>query len=106
MDIMKMNVLFLTCADEREAEDISDVLLKKKLVVCIKKTKVKSSFLYKGKIDEADEVLLIMDSVEENFSAIEKEVRKIHSYETFVLLASPVIKSSKGVKEWMKKELE
>jgi len=99
-------VLFLTCADEREADEISNVLLMKKLVVCIKKTKVKSSFLYKGKIDDADEVLLIMDSLEEKFSKIEKEVRKIHSYETFVLLASPIIKSSKGVKEWMKVELK
>jgi len=98
-------VLFLTCADEREADEITDALLRKKLVVCIKKTKVESSFLFKGKTDAADEVMLIMDSIEKNFSAIENEVRKIHSYKTFVLLASPIIKSSKGVKEWMKTEI-
>ena len=103
---MKIITLFLTCVDEIEADEISDVLLRKKLVVCIKASKVKSSFLYKGKIDEADEVLLIMDSVEEKFSAIEKEVRKIHSYKTFVLLVAPVIKSSKGVREWIKSELK
>ncbi|OGK23147.1 hypothetical protein A3A46_01180 [Candidatus Roizmanbacteria bacterium RIFCSPLOWO2_01_FULL_37_13] len=101
-----MIALFLTCADEEEAEKISAVLLKKKLVVCIKKVKVKSSFLFKKKIDKADEVLLIMDSIEEKFSEIEKEVRKIHSYETFVLLATSVIKSSKGVREWIKDELK
>src|SRR3989344_9549805 len=100
-----MIALFLTCADEEEAEKISAVLLKKKLVVCIKKTKVKSSFLFKKKIDKADEVLLIMDSLEEKFSVIEKEVRKIHSYKTFVLQGSPVIKSSKGVEEWIEQEL-
>ena|SRR3989344_5964270 len=98
-------VLFLTCADEREADEITDALLRKKLVVCIKKTKVESSFLFKGKTDAADEVMLIMDSIEKNFSAIENEVRKIHSYETFVLLASPVIKSSKGINGWIKTEL-
>jgi len=99
-------VLFLTCADEREANEITDVLLRKKLVVCIKKTKVESSFLFKGKTDAASEVLLIMNSIGKNFFAIEKEVRKIHSYKTFVLLASPIIKSSKGVKEWIKEELK
>lgn len=103
---MKIITLFLTCADEKEADEIMDVLLAKRLVVCIKKTKVKSSFLYKGKVDGANEVLLIMDSLEEKFSAIEKEVRKIHSYETFVLLATTVIRSSKGVKEWIKSELK
>ena len=99
-------VLFLTCADEREADEITDVLLRKKLVVCIKKTKVESSFLFKGKTDAADEVLLIMDSVEEKFKEIEKEVRKIHSYKTFVLLASPILKASKGVRKWIKKEIK
>lgn len=102
---MKIIILFLTCANEEEAEKISDVLLKKKLVVCIKKTKVKSRFLFKNKIDNADEILLIMDSIEDKFDQIEKEVRKIHSYETFVLLATSVIKSSKGIKEWIKEEL-
>lgn len=103
---MKTAIFYLTCANEWEAEEISDVLLSKKLVVCIKKTKVKSNFLFKGKVDEADEVLLIMDSIEEKFSAIEKEVRKIHSYDTFVLMATPIIKSSKGVREWIKEELK
>ncbi len=102
---MKIITLFLTCTNDKEAEKISDVLLNKRLVVCIKKMGVKSSFLFKKKIDKAQEVLLIMDSVEEKFEQIENEVRKIHSYETFVLVATPVVKSSKGVEEWMKEEI-
>ncbi|OGK11261.1 hypothetical protein A2954_06060 [Candidatus Roizmanbacteria bacterium RIFCSPLOWO2_01_FULL_37_12] len=103
---MKIIILFLTCANLEEAEKISQALLKKKLVVCIKKTNVLSSFLWEGKLDKSEEVLLIMDSIEEKFAEIEKEVRKIHSYETFVLVANPVINSSKGVKEWIKKEIK
>ena len=64
---MKPNILFLTCTDSEEAEKISVTLLKKRLVVCIKKIPISSSYLYKGKIESADEVLLIMDSIEENF---------------------------------------
>ena len=102
---MKIVNLLLTCANDKEAEKISQALLKKHLAVCIKKTKVSSSFLWKGKIDKDNEILLLMDSVEEKFAEIEKEIRKLHSYETFVLMAVPVIKVSKGIEEWMKDEI-
>lgn len=102
---MKIILIFLTCANEKEADIISGILLKKRLVVCIKKTPVSSSFLWKRKSDKSKETLLIMDSIEDNFEMIEKEVKKLHSYKTFVLIATPVIKSSNGIEKWMKEEL-
>ena len=103
---MKIILLFLTCANEKEADAIARTLLEKHLIVCAKKLPVSSSFFWKGSIDSADEVLLIMESVEEKFNAIEQEVRKLHSYETFVLLSVPVSRGSKGVEEWIEEGLE
>lgn len=101
---MKLCILFLICANDKEADKISQTLLKKKLVVCAKKFPVSSSFLFKSKIDNSNEILLIMESTEEKFSEIEKEVAKIHSYETFVLFSLPVIQTTQSVKEWIKQE--
>lgn len=103
---MKMVLLFLPCGDDKEAEKISQSLLEKHLIVCAKKTPSSSAFFWKGEIDKANEILLIMESVEENYEEIEKEVRKLHSYETFVLSALPVIKYSKGVEDWLKEGLK
>ena len=100
-----MILLFLACADDKEAEKISQALLQKHLIVCVKKTPFSSTFFWKGKIDKANEILLVMESVEENYEEIEKEVRKLHSYKTFVLSAIPVIKYSKGVETWLKEGL-
>lgn len=102
---MKPCLLYLTCADNKEAEKISQSLLEKRLVVCIKKFPVSSSFLWKGKIDHANEVLLIMESIEEKYIEIKKEVAKLHSYETIVLFSCPITKTTKKVKDWMKEEL-
>jgi len=102
---MKPCLLYLTCADDKEAEKISQALLEKRLAVCIKKSPVSSSFLWKGKIDHANEILLIMESIEEKFAETEKEVAKLHSYESFVLFSSPISQTTKKVKDWMKKEL-
>lgn len=102
---MKICVLYLTCANNREAKKISERLLSEKLVFCIKRFPVSSSFLWKGKIDKAYEVLLIMDSIEENFERVRIEVAKIHSYDTFVLFSTPVSQTTEDVKKWVKKEL-
>lgn len=59
-----------------------------------------------GKIDHSDEVLLIMDSVEENFSKIEAEVKKLHSYDVFVLISVPVSQTTKKVENWIKAEIK
>ncbi|MCJ7740853.1 divalent-cation tolerance protein CutA [Candidatus Microgenomates bacterium] len=102
---MKPSLLFLTCGNDKEAEKIAKTLLAKKLVVCTKRFPVTSSYLWKGKIASGNEILLIMESTEENFPKIEKEVAKIHSYETFVLLSSLVTKTTKKVEGWIKQEL-
>ncbi|MBU0975425.1 MAG: divalent-cation tolerance protein CutA [Patescibacteria group bacterium] len=101
-----MNLLFLTCANKDEAEKIKKVLHEKKLVVCAKMCSVSSSFLWNGKVDNANEVMLIMDSREDLFEQVETEIRKVHSYDTFVLLSVPVTRSSKGIREWIDEELK
>ncbi|OGF99969.1 hypothetical protein A2Y99_01430 [Candidatus Gottesmanbacteria bacterium RBG_13_37_7] len=98
-------LLLLTCVDSKEADCISTILLEKKLIVCVKRFPVSSSFLWKGKIEKTNEVLLIMDSKEENFERVEKEVAKIHSYDSFVLISTPVTHTTDKVKDWMKEEL-
>lgn len=103
---MKMAVFVLTCADKKEADKIGDVLLKKKLIACAKEFSVSSSFWWKGKIDNSQEVLLMMESIEENFEIVNKEVRKVHSYETFVLFSLPVGQTTKDVEKWLNKELK
>ena len=102
---MKPCILLLTCANDKEADKIVQSLLRKKLAVCIKKTPIGSSFLWQGKIDSSKEVLLIMDSIESKFKHVEKEIRKIHSYDTFVLVSLPITKMSAGIEEWIKSSL-
>lgn len=87
--------LFLTCENQAEAEKIADALLEQHLVACVKFEPVHSKFWWKGAIEEADEVKISMLSVAENFDRIEAEVAKLHSYETFVLQATPISQISK-----------
>lgn len=102
---MKPCLLFLSCKNIKEADKISGQLLKKKLIVCAKKISINSSYLWNKKIESAQEVLLIMDSVEENFEKINKEVKKLHSYKTYTLLLVNINKINNEALNWLKKEV-
>ncbi|EKE15280.1 MAG: hypothetical protein ACD_12C00093G0001, partial [uncultured bacterium] len=97
---MKPCLLFLSCKNINEADKISYKLLSEKLIVCAKKLPINSSFLWKNKIESSQEVLLIMDSVEENFNKINKEVKKIHSYQIYNLVMTKANKINNKSLKW------
>ena len=85
---------------------IALALLREKLIVCAKQIAVQSDFVWKDKVETSNEVLLLMDSREDLFVIVEAEVAKHHSYETFVLVAVPLIRISHTAEEWMNKNLK
>jgi periplasmic divalent cation tolerance protein len=98
--------VWLTCTDKEEASKVAEVLLQKKLVACVKQILVGSDFLWKGDVDHNDEILLLMESRDDLFEKIELEVEKLHSYETFVLTATPMTLISKKAEKWLSKSLQ
>lgn len=101
-----MTILYLVCSSETEADKIANVLLEKKLIACAKKLPVKSVFRWQGKLNKADEMLLLLETEDKFFNDIENEVSQLHSHKVFVMASIPVGKTSKGVTEWLTEELE
>lgn len=97
-----MIILFLTCANAEEANTISAALLKNKLVACVRQSTVSSSYWWENKIQNDDEVLLMMESVEEKFDEINAKVNELHSYDQYVLTAVQVLRTTPGVEDWLK----
>ncbi|HET7827501.1 MAG TPA: divalent-cation tolerance protein CutA [Candidatus Saccharimonadales bacterium] len=102
---MKLITLFLTCADRAEADKIAAKLLDDKLAACVKQAAITSDYLWQGQKQHGDEVLLIIDSAEEKYDAIDSAIKQLHSYDTFVLTAYPVVRSSQGVEKWVKESI-
>jgi periplasmic divalent cation tolerance protein len=93
--------LVLTCGSWQEAQKVADVLLEKHLVACVEFMEVKSKYWWKRQLDEANEIKLIMTSLEKHFEAVEKELKTHHSYETFVLQAIPLVHVSEDAAKWL-----
>ena len=100
---MKINFveLVLTCGSWQEAQRIADDLLEKRLVACVEFMEIKSKYHWRGKVDEAKEIKLIMETIADNFAKVETAIRALHSYETFVLQMIPIAKLSNDASKWL-----
>jgi periplasmic divalent cation tolerance protein len=99
---MMFIVIFITAANKKEAGKISEGLIKKRLAACVNTLGgIKSLFRWKGKIDEAKEVLLMVKSKKTNFQKIAGFVKSVHSYQVPEIIAIPIIAGNKPYLEWI-----
>lgn len=100
-------VVMVTCSSNREAKKIAGSLLDKRLVACANIVPgIRSRFWWKGEIESAREVLVMMKTKKENFKKIEREVKSLHSYDVPEIIATPVIMGSKQYLKWIKDETD
>ena len=100
-----MIIVYLTCANDKEADVICDALLDKRLVACAKRLPIESAFWWEGKKDSANEILTMFETVEEKFEEIERVATEIHSYETPMLFSIKVSQTTDKVTKWLREEL-
>ena len=103
---MKYISVFVTVPTVSCANEITKLLLEKKLVSCVSIVSgLKSVYRWKGKICKSKERLLMMKSVSENFNAIVKEIKKIHPYEVPEIVRFE-IDANKDYLDWIKENVE
>ena len=99
---MSKIVVFVTAANLDEAEKIADSLIVKKLAACVSIVKgVKSFFWWEGKIDKADETLLIIKTKKALLGKVIKTVKSLHSYQVPEIIAMPISGGNKDYLKWI-----
>jgi len=92
----------VTCVSRKEALDVSKRLLAKRLVACANIIPgVQSKFWWKGKLNSAREVLVMMKTAKANFKKIETEIKRVHSYEVPEIIAVPIVAGSRDYLDWI-----
>ena len=102
---MNKYITITTTFDNKdEANRISELLLKERLVSCCQISNITSSYHWKGKIEHTEEYLLQMKSKKELYNQIEKIILENHSYETPQLVAYDIIDGYKEYLNWIGEE--
>ncbi|MDD5347442.1 MAG: divalent-cation tolerance protein CutA [Candidatus Omnitrophica bacterium] len=95
-------VVFITAPGKKQAKRIAQALLKRKLAACVNIVDtVESLFWWKGKIDTAEEALLVAKTRKPKFTALVKAVRSLHSYTVPEIIAVPIVAGNKEYLEWI-----
>lgn len=106
----KMLMIYTTWESVEQAKRAAKHLMGKKLCGCVNiYPEMMPMFFWppkSGKIDESKEVVMIIKSLESKYKLIEKEIIKIHSYDTPCIIAMPVQHVVKKYFDWLKAEIK
>ncbi len=95
-------MVFVTTANKAEAEKISQALLKERLIACTNIVNpISSFFFWSGKIDRAEESLVIMKSRRDLFGELTERLKGLNSYEVPEILALPIVEGSAAYLGWL-----
>lgn len=96
-----MLVMLTTCPDKKSAEKIARVLVKENYAACVNIIKMeKSIYVWKGKLKEGSEYLLLIKS-KRGFRELEMKIKSVHPYKVPELMSFNVEKESMDYLAWV-----
>lgn len=97
-------MVMTTCSDDEQAAQLAATLVGKKLAACVQASNITSTYRWKGVVETAREVRLLIKARYADYPAIEALIKSTHSYETPEVLAIPVLTGSAAYLEWIDTE--
>ena len=99
---MSSLLVMTACPDQEVAVHIAKSLVAEKLAACVNIIPaVHSIYRWQDAIEETREVLLLIKSTEENFSALEIIIQRLHPYQVPEVIAVPVAKGAPAYLAWL-----
>ncbi len=98
---MSFIIIYITHKNLKEAKKVVTYLLQKKLITCANFFPIKSSYWWKNKIENSNEIVTIVKTKKEKWKKVKSEVKKIHPYEVPCIMKFNV-ESNKEYESWIK----
>ncbi len=99
-------IVLVTAPSREEAEKIVQRLLEEKLIACANIiSPLHSLFWWQGKIDQAQEHLILMKTRRDLFEKLTEIVKSLHSYTVPEIIAIPIIEGSADYLAWLNENL-
>jgi periplasmic divalent cation tolerance protein len=99
----QFRLVLVTCCSLSEARKIARAVVQKHLAACVNihSSPVESIYTWKGKLETASEHLLLIKTTVRRLKSLEREVLRLHSYETAEFVILPVSAGSRGYLSWL-----
>jgi len=104
---MNHYIFLVTVPNIEEGKKIAKLLVESKLAACVNIIhNILSIYRWKGEIEEDNEYLLLIKTIEENNQLIIQKINEIHSYETPECIGFKIEKGSEKYLNWITEVVE
>ena len=100
--------VLITCGSLAEARRIARAVVTKRLAACanIFLTPVESVYRWKGKVEKAREVFILLKTTGKRLPALEREVKHLHSYDVPEFIVMPIAAGSSEYLGWLQESVK
>ena len=101
----QLSIILVTTPSQDVAQQLAQDLVRERLAACVNVVSgVRSIYAWEGKIERAEEVLLIIKTQSSRYAALEEYVRAHHPYETPEIVEIPAGRVTPQYWQWIVKE--
>ena len=96
-------IVLVTCGSRKDARKIARALVGQRLAACVSEigVPVASTYRWKGRVESAKEILLLIKTDKKRFAEVRDAVRKLHSYEVPEIIALSIAAGSRTYLDWI-----
>ena len=98
-----LRFVLVTCPSLVLARKIARSVVQKRLAACVNVvgTAIESFYTWKGKLESAHEHLLLIKTTSARLPQLEREVKRLHSYDVPEFIALPITEGSADYLSWL-----
>jgi periplasmic divalent cation tolerance protein len=96
-------LVLCTCPTREAAAAIATALLAERLAACVNQLPgVKSMYRWEGRIEEDDELMLLIKTTATRFAEVESMIRSLHPYEVPEIIGLTLTAGSGAYFDWIR----
>ena len=100
-------LVLVTCASAAEAKRIARTLVEERVAACVNilPGSVTSIYRWKGKVESAQERLLLIKTTRKRLAKLQAAVERLHSYDVAEFIALPIAAGSRAYLAWLEENM-
>ena len=100
-------IVLVTCPTLVLARKIARAVVRKRLAACVNVvcSPVESFYTWKGQLEYTREHLLIIKTAAQRLPQLEREVKRLHTYDVPEFIALPLVAGSSKYLSWLSKSI-
>ena len=99
-------IIFITCNDAEEAQNMAELIVEQRMAACVNIVpNINSSFWWEGKIESAQESLLLIKTKADKLPEIIQSVKAVHTNTIPEIIALSIIGGNQDYLNWIDNEV-